>query len=140
MDPYRVPDRSYMSVLGKAAKKFTVFAYFYAYIAALQSFTKLKPRLSYTALCTNDTMRSIGISHTDPGPQRANLWLPKHPNGLLGATPMRVISLTMQGVTLRITPVNPLPETPPLVVKIVTVSPTYLQRISARFSSLISLL
>jgi hypothetical protein len=90
-----------------------------------------------TALWQNDTILSIGISHTEPklltqlripvlqpsitrGQQQVQQALPSAQHG---AVATQVTSRTKHGLTIRTTPVKPQPDAPPLVVYIVTVSP-----------------
>lgn len=89
----------------------------------------------HTVLWTKQAILSIGISQAEPTfpgkPQLFTKVLRPAPDGLPqafptaqpGAGPMLVMSLTKQGFTSRITPVKPQPDCPPLVVKMVTVSP-----------------
>lgn len=83
------------------------------------------------ALCVKFTIEHVGMMETDPiGVQLPN-HPPPHPHelgqqhaepiGHVGAIPAEQRSLIALQSTLRRTPVNPHPDTPPLLVKTVTV-------------------
>lgn len=57
------------------------------------------------------------------------------PIGQAGGAPISVISLTLPSQMPASTPVKPQPEAPPLVVKIVTVLPIYLCKLSTKLNS-----
>ena len=100
----------------------------------------------YIALWVNDAILQIGISVIEPSqPPQAGPGLQLQPpmgpvqqlpSGQEGGNPMDVISLTTDGSTATNTPVKPEPDKPPLVVKIVTVLPIYLTRLSNKKSTL----
>ncbi len=85
------------------------------------------------ALCVKPAILQMGISVTLPTqfppdeflqlqfPLKPPLLPQELPRGQVGAAPKSVISLMLQSHTAARTPVKPLPEIPPLVVKIVTV-------------------
>jgi hypothetical protein len=87
-------------------------------------------------------LAQIGITHTAPSglPQKPpmSLFTPigvivsqqELPIGQAGGAPMSARSLTQSQSADNKTPLNPLPESPPLVVKIVTVWPMCLHMLS----------
>jgi len=100
--------------------------------------------LNYSVECVNTAMAQVGITHTAPSglPQKkpSSLSMPcgvitsvhALPTGQAGGAPMSARSRTQLQSTDSNTPVNPLPDSPPLVVNMVTVWPIYLNIVSTR--------
>jgi len=99
------------------------------------------------ALCVKLAILQIGICVIEPSqlPQAVKLKLQPHepmgplqqePTGHAGGAPIPVMSLTTPSLPMPASvPVNPDPEIPPLVVKMVTVCPTWRQRLANKRSS-----
>ena len=96
----------------------------------------------YIAECVNTAIAHVGITHTAPSglPQKkpSSFSMPigvitsvhELPTGQAGGAPMSAKSRTQLMSTDKSTPVKPLPESPPDVVKIVTVWPMCLSILS----------
>ena len=100
--------------------------------------------LIYIAECVNTAIAQVGITQTAPRglPQKKPSSLSKprgvmtsvqaEPTGHAGGAPISAKSLTQWQSAESNTPVKPLPESPPLVVKMVTVWPICLNMLSTR--------